>query len=95
MVLLATLGGGRVSDTDIRQILTKRLTIIGSTLRSRTIDYQIKLNTDFIKFAFNKFEERILKPVVDSVFDWENVAEAHRYMEANINTGKIVLRISE
>jgi tumor protein p53-inducible protein 3 len=95
MVLLATLGGGKVSGADIRQILTKRLTIIGSTLRSRTIDYQIKLNKDFIKFAFDKFEERILKPAIDRVFDWKEVAEAHRYMEENRNTGKIVLKISD
>jgi NADPH:quinone reductase-like Zn-dependent oxidoreductase len=34
-----------------------------------------------------------LKPVVDRCFPWEQVAEAHRYMEANQNTGKIVLSI--
>ncbi len=95
LVLLATLGGGRTIDADIRQILTKRLTIIGSTLRSRTIDYQIKLNEEFINFAFDKFERGLLKPVIDKVFDWKDVAEAHRYMESNKNTGKIVLKISD
>jgi tumor protein p53-inducible protein 3 len=95
MILLATLGGGRVTDADIRQILSKRLTIIGSTLRSRTIDYQIKLNKDFIKLTYSKFEEGLLKPVVDKIYDWKDVTRAHRYMEANKNTGKIVLRISE
>lgn len=94
LILLATLGGGRTADTDIRQILTKRLTIIGSTLRSRTIDYQIKLNDDFINYAFEKFERGLLKPVIDKVFDWKDVAEAHRFMEANKNTGKIILKIS-
>jgi tumor protein p53-inducible protein 3 len=95
LVLLATLGGGKAADADIRQILTKRLTIIGSTLRSRTIDYQIKLNEDFINFAFDKFEKGLLKAVIDKVYDWKEAAEAHRYMEANKNTGKVVLKISE
>lgn len=94
LILLATLGGGKTADVDIRQILTKRLTVIGSTLRSRTIDYQIKLNEDFITFAFDKFEKGLLKPVIDRVFDWKDAGEAHLYMEANKNTGKIVLEIS-
>jgi NADPH:quinone reductase-like Zn-dependent oxidoreductase len=71
------------------------LTIIGSTLRSRTIDYQIKLNEDFINFTFDKFEKGLLKPVIDNVFDWKDVKEAHRYMEANKNIGKIVLKVSD
>jgi tumor protein p53-inducible protein 3 len=93
LVLLATLGGGKAEDADIRQILTKRLTIIGSTLRSRSLDYQIRLNSDFMNFALAKFEDGVFKPVVDKVFDWHDAAEAHRYMEANKNTGKIVLVI--
>lgn len=95
LVLLATLGGGKVSKADIRQILTKRLTIIGSTLRSRTVDYQARLNSDFINYAFDKFEKGQLKPVVDKVYNWKEAAEAHRYMEANKNTGKIILQVSE
>lgn len=95
LILLATLGGTKFQDADIRAILAKRLTIIGSTLRSRTRDYQIKLNEEFINFALEKFEKRILKPVVDKVFDWKDVIEAHRYMEENKNTGKIVLKISD
>jgi len=94
LILLATLGGGKTADADIRQILTKRLTIIGSTLRSRTLNYQIKLNSDFINFGLNKFERGVFKPVIDKVFSWVDVSEAHRYMEANKNTGKIVLNIS-
>ncbi len=94
LVLLATLGGGKAGDADIRQILTKRLTIIGSTLRSRQLDYQIRLNADFIDFGLDKFESGVLKPVVDKVYNWNDAAEAHRYMEANKNIGKIVLTVS-
>ena len=94
LAILATLGGGKTDDADIRQILVKRLTIIGSTLRSRTIEYQAGLNQDFMLFSADKFEKGILKPVIDSVFDWKDTAKAHLYMEANKNMGKIVLNIS-
>ena len=94
LVMLATLGGGKADDADIRQILVKRLTIIGSTLRSRSVEYQVRLNRDFMLFSEEKFEKGLLKPVIDRVFDWKDASDAHLYMEANKNTGKIILRIS-
>lgn len=95
LIMLATLGGTKFENADLRLILAKRLTIIGSTLRSRTRDYQIKLNEEFIQFAYDKFKNGTLKPVVDKVFDWKDVKKAHQYMEQNKNIGKIVLRISD
>ncbi|MBF9253331.1 NAD(P)H-quinone oxidoreductase [Pontibacter sp. 172403-2] len=94
MVILASLGGGKVAQFDLRQVLAKRLHIMGSTLRSRSKEYQIALTNDLCHFALDKFRSGALKPVIDSVYNWEDVAEAHRYMEQNRNTGKIVLRVS-
>jgi putative PIG3 family NAD(P)H quinone oxidoreductase len=94
LVLLAALGGGTVEQVDLRRILTKRLTVIGSTLRARSIGYQIRLTDEFTRFAIPLFADGTLRPIVDSVFDWRDVVTAHEYMEANRNTGKIVLRIS-
>ncbi|MGA7838824.1 MAG: NAD(P)H-quinone oxidoreductase [Ignavibacteriaceae bacterium] len=94
LIILASLGGGNVDEFDLRKILVKRLSIIGSTLRSRPLDYQVKLTKDFSDFALTKFKEGKMKPVIDSVFDWKDASEAHRYMESNKNTGKIVLEVS-
>jgi tumor protein p53-inducible protein 3 len=93
LIILASLGGGKVDELDLRKILIKRLQVIGSTLRSRTQDYQIKLTQDMISFAMPHFKSGAIKPVIDSVYDWQDVAEAHRYMEQNKNIGKIVLRV--
>ena len=93
LIILASLGGGKVDEFDLRQILIKRLTIIGSTLRARSLEYQINLNKTFMNFAYDKFEDGRLKPIVDKVYDWKDVSEAHQYMEANKNSGKIVLKI--
>jgi putative PIG3 family NAD(P)H quinone oxidoreductase len=93
LVILATLSGGAVENFDMRQILTKRLKIIGSTLRSRSLDYQIKLTNDFKDFAYDKIKKGRIKPVIDQIYNWKDVAEAHRKMEANKNIGKIVLSI--
>lgn len=94
LVILASLGGGKVGEVDLRKILSKRLQVIGSTLRTRSKDYQIRLTEDMSRFALPLFKEGKLKPVIDSVYDWQDAAEAHRYMEQNKNIGKIVLRVS-
>ena len=94
LVLLATLGGGKVENFDLRKVLSKRLQIIGSTLRARSLEYQIALTEAFSAFAMPGFQQGEIKPIIDKVFDWKEVQEAHRYMEANKNTGKIVLKIS-
>lgn len=93
LIILASLGGGKVAEFDMRQILTRRLTIIGSTLRSRSLDYQIRLTREFREFAYNKISKGAIKPVIDMVFNWKDAAGAHRRMEENKNVGKIVLLI--
>ncbi len=93
MVILATMGGGKVSELDLREIHVKRLTIIGSTLRSRDMNYQIKLTKEFAGFALPLFKSGRLKPVIDRVFDWREANKAHAYMEENKNIGKIILKM--
>lgn len=94
MVILALMGGTKVPEFNLAKMLRKRLSVMGSTLRARSQDYQIKLTQDLAAFALPLIEQGKIKPVIDSVFDWAEVAEAHRYMEANKNVGKIVLKIS-
>jgi tumor protein p53-inducible protein 3 len=62
-------------------------------LRSRSTEYKARLTRDLKAFALERFARGVLKPVVDRLFPWEQVADAHRYMEANRNTGKIVLAV--
>ncbi len=95
MVLLAFMGGYKITDVSLIPVLMKRLSITGSTLRSRSLSYKIKLTQDFQSFAWEAITDGTMAPVIDSVFDWKEAAEAHRRMEANTNAGKIVLRVTE
>lgn len=94
MVLLAFLGGVKVDGLNIAPVLRKRLQIIGSTLRARDLEYKIRLSSDLQLFAWPLFASGQLRPVVDKVYDWSEVADAHRYMESNQSRGKIVLRVA-
>ncbi|MFW5761261.1 MAG: NAD(P)H-quinone oxidoreductase [Cyclobacteriaceae bacterium] len=95
MVMLALIGGAKVEEVDLRKVLGKRLNIMGSTLRARSLDYQIALTQDFAAFALPLLSNGSLKPVIDSEYSWQEVADAHRYMEANKNAGKIILKIAD
>ena len=93
LVMLAFLGGVKPDEVNLAPILRKRLHIMGSTLRARDLEYKIRLSQDLQRFAWPLFENGTLKPVVDRVYDWAEVAEAHRHMESNQSKGKIVLRV--
>ena len=93
LVLISTLGGGKVDGFRLGTLIAKCLQITGTTLRSRSVEYKARLTREFMEFALERFARGALKPVVDSTFPWEKAAEAHRWMEANRNVGKIVLTV--
>lgn len=93
LVILALMGGVQPDNLNLGPILRKRLRVVGSTLRNRSLDYKIALTQELRSFAMPRFRKGALQAVVDRVFPWQEVAAAHRYMEANRNQGKIVLRV--
>ncbi len=91
LIYLSMLGGAKVDEMNLVPILRKRLTIKGSTLRNRSNEYKMKLTKEFENKASQLFRAGKIKPVIDSVYDWNNVEEAHSKMENNRNAGKIIL----
>jgi putative PIG3 family NAD(P)H quinone oxidoreductase len=93
MVTLGFLGGVSMKDTNLAPLLSKRLTIMGSTLRSRSLEYRGALVKDFKQHLYDHLKRGTLTPIIDKVFPWEEVQQAHQYMESNQNRGKVILRI--
>jgi len=92
LVMIGSLGGSDPTTTvDLNPILRKRLRVEGSTLRSRTVDYKAELTKQFCNFALSKFGSGAIKPIIAKVFNWNNVSQAHMFMEEDKNIGKIVL----
>ena len=94
MVVVGTLGGADVSAFSLRTLMSKRLLIAGAGLRSMDTARKIALTRAFSEFALPRFADGRLASVVDSVFDWNDVGDAHLRMESNANVGKIVLRVT-
>ncbi len=87
--------GGSAGNLDLGPILAKSLRVSGTTLRRTPLAQKTQLVRDFCAFALPRFASGELKPVLDTVFPADQAASAHRMMESNSNTGKIVLRFAE
>lgn len=93
IVIIATMSGGKVDEFDLRKILTRRLQVIGTTLRARPLGEKVALTTELANFALPRFADGRLVAVVDKIYNWRDANDAHKYMEENLNIGKIVLTI--
>ena len=90
MVVVGTMGGGTV-EFDINALLSRRVSVRGTLLRSRPLEQKATLTQAFNQRVLPLFGRGLLRPVIDRVYGLDDVVEAHRYMEANANFGKIVL----
>lgn len=91
MVVIGLLGGARGS-ANLGALLGKRLTVIGSVLRSRPSAEKAALAAEVRRQLVPMFAAGKLVPVIDEVMPASEVREAHRRLEDNATVGKIVLR---
>ena len=91
MIILGFMGGVKLENVDISPFLRKRITVTGSSLRSRSLDYQIQLRDIFVQELLPQIIKDNLKPIIDREFNWNQIVEAHIHMESNANMGKIVV----
>ncbi|KAK9900643.1 putative quinone oxidoreductase [Cystobasidium minutum MCA 4210] len=94
MVMLGLLSGGKVEGgLDLSTILYKRMRIEGTTLRSRSTEYQVDLLQRFSKEALPKVMQGHYELVIHKVLPWDKIVEATEILENSGNTGKVVCTI--
>jgi len=91
-VQVGLLGGPRAT-VDLGALLAKRVTWVGTVLRSRPIEEKIAISRRFAAEVVPLFADGRLRPVIDRRFPLDEVAAAHRLMEADANVGKLVLDV--
>ena len=92
-VLIGMLGGTIVPEIDLGILISKRVQLIGTLLTPRSDSYKAQLTQEFMDNVSPYLADGQVKPIIDSTFPLEQVKEAHEYMEANKNIGKIILTI--
>ncbi len=90
LVLIGLLGGSK-AEVPLAQILMRRLTVTGSTLRPRTKAYKAKLAADLLKHVWPLMEDGRFTPQIHARFALSDAADAHRMMESGSHIGKLVL----
>jgi putative PIG3 family NAD(P)H quinone oxidoreductase len=84
---------GAEAAFNIRQIMMRRLTITGATLRHRTVAEKGAVMKTLRERVWPLLESGAIKPVVGRVFAFEEVRAAHRYLESGAGVGKVILRV--
>jgi len=90
-LMLVGLVAGATATFDLRRILARRVTIIGTVLRARSIDEKADATQAFARDLLSRFETGGLRAVVDRVFPLAEIADAHRRIESNESFGKVVV----
>ncbi len=89
-VTIAVLGGMK-AELNMAQIMARRLTLTGSTLRARPDEFKALLCDEIFGTVWPHVEDGSLRPEMDRVFPLKNAAAAHAHMEDGSHIGKIVL----
>lgn len=94
-IVLIGLMAGRATTLNLGTVLTRRLTIRGTVLRTRSAVEKAAATAAFARDVLPLLETGAVKPVIDRVMRLEEIREAHALLESNRTFGKVVLRIGD
>ena len=89
---IALLGGAK-ANVSLGQILLRRLTVTGSTLRPRPVAFKAAIASQLRQHVWPLIESGKIKPVIYKTFPLQQAAQAHALMEASSHVGKIMLEV--
>jgi len=93
IAIIALLGGAR-AELDMAQVLRRRLTVTGSTLRPRPVAFKAAIAQQLQQKIWPLLASGAIKPVIDQVFPLAQAAQAHALMEGGSHIGKIMLQVA-
>ena len=93
LVMIAFLGGPK-AELNFAQVMVKRLTLTGSTLRPQSDNAKAAIARDLQSEVWPLIEAGKMRPVMDEVFPLHEAAKAHARMEASDHIGKIMLEVA-
>jgi len=93
IVNIAFLNGSK-TELDLMPVMVKRLTLTGSTLRGQSPQVKESIAQELKQHVWPLLNEKKIKPIIDSVFPFSEVASAHERMESSQHIGKIMLEVN-
>jgi putative PIG3 family NAD(P)H quinone oxidoreductase len=93
LVMIGFLAGPQ-AELNFAQVMVKRLTLTGSTLRPQSVEAKARIAADLRREVWPLIEAGRMSPVMDRTYPLEAAAEAHARMESSAHIGKIVLTVA-
>ena len=93
LVIIGLIGGAR-GEIDLATLLLKRLRVIGSTLRARSVEDKAAIVRAFEQRFGAALAAGRIHPVIDRVLPLEQAGEAHRVVQSSVHFGKVALRVA-
>ena len=90
-LVMIGLMGGSAGEINLVPVVTKRLKVIGSVLRSQSREEKAEITRKFIETVLPLLKSGRVKPIIDRIFPISEVEDAHRYLSKGEHFGKIVL----
>jgi putative PIG3 family NAD(P)H quinone oxidoreductase len=92
LVIIALLGGTK-AEINLGLMLRNRLRVVGSVLRSRSLEEKVAIKTGFEKRFWPLLVQGSIQPIIDTVLPIEQVADAHDILKNNQNIGKVIMTV--
>lgn len=84
---------GEMAEVNVRNIVRRRLTLTGSTLRPRPASYKGRIAAELVEQVWPLLENGRIQNHICATYDWRDVRDAHALMDAGEQVGKVVLRV--
>lgn len=94
LVIISFQGGAKANEVNLAKIVTRRLTVCGSTLRPRSTDFKGHIAKALYEHVWPLLASRKIMPLIYQVFPFAHVQKAHQLMEDGTHSGKILLDLS-
>lgn len=85
--------GGMTAELNMAYVMSRRLTLTGSTLRPRSAEFKALLASEILAQVWPAVCEGNVRPEMDKIFPLSQAADAHAYMESGAHVGKIILEV--
>ncbi|CAI3932652.1 NAD(P)H-quinone oxidoreductase [Commensalibacter papalotli (ex Botero et al. 2024)] len=95
LAIISFQGGIKANDVNLAKIVTKRLTICGSTLRPRSSDFKGHIAKALYEHVWPLLAMRKISPLIHQIFPFNEVRKAHEIMESGQHSGKMILDLSD
>ena len=92
LISMAMMGGAK-AEVNFVPLLINNLCVKGTTLRNKPLAFKKKIRDELIEYIMPMIESGDIRPVIDTVFELNDVQKAHNLMETSEHIGKIVLKI--